>query len=249
MPFGMQGELVLEGPTVAMGYTDKNLTKKVFVHNEESIVKNRYFTGDSCYISKSKLIHFIGRKDRQVKLRGYRVELNEIEQAIMKISDISEFQLLLNEEATVLSLAYIGTVSEEQAKKALEKKLPSYMVPSIIRKMDSFPLLTNGKVDPKSLAKSLEENQLMVKEEEELDSHLGNTIKHIWQDVLRIPRVFNEDNFFDLGGNSLLAIQVIRKINEKIDGTITIQKLFESKNLGSFIDYIEEEEKNEGCNI
>lgn len=243
MPFGMLGELVLEGPTISMGYTDKSLTNKVFDYHESCLDKNRYFTGDSCYISKDQLIHFIGRKDRQVKLRGYRVELNEIEQSIEKISGVTNFQLLLNDEATLLSLAYIGEISEDQVRQAMKKVVPSYMIPSVIKKMARFPLRANGKIDPRILAKILKDGSVEVVENTKSESPLVKTVLGIWQETLKLSSISKEDNFFDLGGNSLTAIQVIRKINEKIDGTITIQKLFEAKNFAAFIEYIEEENR------
>ena len=189
------------------------------------------------------MIHFIGRKDRQVKLRGYRVELNEIEQSIEKISGITNFQLLLNDEATLLSLAYIGEISEDQVRQAMKKVVPSYMIPSVIKKMARFPLRANGKIDPRILAKILKDVSVEVVENTKSESPLVKTVLGIWQETLKLSSISKEDNFFDLGGNSLTAIQVIRKINEKIDGTITIQKLFEAKNFAAFIEYIEEENR------
>ncbi|SEL32691.1 condensation domain-containing protein [Paenibacillus sp. OK003] len=243
LPLGMPGELVLEGSMVSAGYTDRALTNKVFDFNENTVEKNRYYTGDICYISRTQLIHYIGRKDRQVKLRGYRVELNEIEQSIARVPGINNFQLLINDETTTLLLAYIGEKPEELVTHELNKLLPSYMVPSIIRKTAQFPLLANGKIDHRAL-----HDLLKVKIEDRIKdtvnkSQLFCDVMGIWQEVLALSYISEEDNFFELGGNSLTAIQVIRKINEKTEKSATIQQLFKAKSFGSFIKEIEEENK------
>ncbi|WP_279694474.1 condensation domain-containing protein [Bacillus cytotoxicus] len=243
LPLGMPGELILEGPMVSAGYTDKKLMDRVFDYSKGVAEKNRYHTGDICYISRKQLIHFIGRKDRQIKLRGYRIELNEIEQSIAKVPGIINFQLLINDEATMLLLAYIGKTSEDSVRRELKKLVPGYMVPSIIKKTAAFPLLANGKIDHRALRDLLKVNIEETTETLDEESQLSCDVMAIWQEVLAISHMSKKDNFFDLGGNSLMAIQVIRKINEKTGRDVTIQQLFRAKSFELFIKEIEGENK------
>lgn len=235
LPFGMTGELMVEGPLVSGGYTDSQLNKNVFEHDKFRVEKNKYYTGDMCCITRDKLIYFNGRKDRQVKLRGYRIELNEIEQSIKEVSGISNFQLQVNEEKTMIMLAYIGKISEEQVKKSLSELLPSYMIPSIINKFDEFPINANGKIDNKILFKKLKRNLAQKTEAKCIDSEEFKEIIGVFKEVLEISDIYKEDNFFAIGGNSLTAIKAVRKINQNTNYNTTIQELFGAKNFGVFV--------------
>ncbi|MFJ6264446.1 AMP-binding protein [Lysinibacillus xylanilyticus] len=247
LPYGVPGELLLESPMVSKGYTssESNMDKFTFTSNS-SEAAGTYSTGDIVYINKDNEIMFIGRKDRQIKIRGFRIELNEIEQSISSIKELDNFQLIIDDHNTNLLLAYLGSITENNLRAKLADKLPNYMIPSIIKKMNKFPLLLNGKIDKTTLKHTLLTNFKVQNNDEYfgLDSSYQQ-IFDICKEVLKIEEVSMNDSFFKLGGNSLTAIQLIREINDKTDYKATIQHLFGSSTFEEFIISIEGGNKND----
>ncbi|WP_433945443.1 amino acid adenylation domain-containing protein [Paenibacillus sp. SN-8-1] len=245
LPFGMPGELVLEGSLVSAGYTNPLLNEHRFDNTLEKENKKKYLTGDIGYISRNECISFIGRKDRQVKIRGYRVELNEIEQSISTLFEANNYQLLMNEEKTTLLLAYLGNMSEDRVRNQLKGLLPVYMVPSVIKGVDEFPLHSNGKIDFNALRTTLLQNTQQPSDPIMGTSLIQQELGEIWKDILNISNLSLEDNFFEIGGNSLLAIQLVRKVNEKTNFNVTIQQLFGANSFEEFVKEIEGGVKSE----
>ncbi|MCX7748500.1 MAG: amino acid adenylation domain-containing protein [Clostridia bacterium] len=239
VPVGVPGELYIGGDGVARGYLNlPELTKEKFIKDPFSKNENArlYKTGDSVRFMPDGSLDFIGRMDNQVKIRGFRIELGEIEALLNGIPEVMESVIAVKEIiAGEKSLAaYIIPVSDkdreklssEYLRKSLKEKLPDYMVPAAFMLMDSFPMTPNGKIDrkalpiPESLRSGIHANYAAPSGEVE------KTIVSIWQEVLKREHIGVNDNFFDLGGHSLLLAQVRNKIRNVLNKEISMIDLF-----------------------
>ena len=215
LPQGVAGELYIGGVGVAKGYwNDEERTKKSFIHHPE--LGYLYKTGDlGCY-GENGLIEFLGRADHQVKIRGYRIELEEIEAVIKKLEDLKEVIVQVKKNSAQEDVLVAYYVSQQDAdlnqiKEKIRNCLPSYMVPDIYIRLGALPLSANGKVDYKnlpsisnvSLAKTIQ--YLPETKEERL-------LSEIWRAVLTQDLIDIDDNFFDLGGHSLSALQCVTRL-------------------------------------
>ncbi|SDM61245.1 non-ribosomal peptide synthase/polyketide synthase [Allokutzneria albata] len=203
VPIGVPGELYVAGDSLARGYLDRpGLTAERFVANPFEPGARMYRTGDVVRWTNSGELHFVGRADEQVKIRGFRIELGEIETALLAHPSV--------EQATVLALtdrlvAYV-VGSSAGLREHLAERLPEYMVPSAFVELDAIPMSPNGKVDRKALP----EPDFSTAQAEYVapSTPVEATLAEIWADVLGLDRVGVEDNFFSLGGDSILSIQV-----------------------------------------
>lgn len=226
VPVGVVGELCVTGIGLARGYRNRpDLTRAAFVDNPfpRSRWPRLYRTGDLCRYTADGSIRFEGRKDTQVKIRGYRVELGEIESILNAHEGIRESIVVAREDAhtrqTVL-VAYFVPLAEEQGltvndlRKTLAAKVPQYMIPQAFVPLPALPKTANGKVDRKALpdpaarSDAVPEGQAPATEAEVL-------LAGIWSEVLGVAPVSANDNFFDLGGNSLLAVRVVHRLREE----------------------------------
>ena len=221
VPVGVAGELYIGGESLARGYHRRpELTAEKFVSNPFSREAGArlYKTGDLVRYRADGVIEFLGRADDQVKIRGFRIELGEIAAALEQHDLVRQAIVAVREEATrdkqlvayvVPAAASVPTVSE--LRHYLKAKLPDYMVPKAFVVMDKLPLTANGKVDhhalpePERSPTDTEKNFVAPRNE------VQRQIAEIWQDVLQVDRVGVEDNFFDLGGDSILTIQIISR--------------------------------------
>lgn len=159
---GKVGEICVRGTTLALGYyNNQKQTNSNFVQNplNNSYIDIIYRTGDLGYIGKDNELYFSGRKDFQIKHMGHRIELEEIEQEINKIEKIRRVCCIYNNEKNKLYAFYIGELPKNELKQQLEKSLPSFMIPNIIKQIDDFPLNKNGKIDRKQLLINLQEKK------------------------------------------------------------------------------------------
>ncbi|MGX7595100.1 condensation domain-containing protein [Planococcus plakortidis] len=234
LPVGSPGLLYLKGPMIAKAYTDSKLTDDYF-----SVVthEREYNTGDIVYQSSDGNLHYVCRKDQQIKLRGYRIELKEIEGALANIQGIIRFHLSTVNQGTALALFYSGDVNASHVKANLQEQLPAYMVPAIIKPVADFPLSINGKIDVKQLQDSVRATTYAAHTENR-NSPFYEQIKDIWAQVLELEGISKTDNFFELGGNSLLAIQAIKKVNEVTGANVSIKTLFEYQVIGEFVEQL-----------
>jgi len=231
LPIGVAGKLYISGEGLSKGYLNRpELTAEKFIPNPFNDGVLMYDTGDMAKWLPDGNIEFLGRKDHQVKLRGYRIELGEIENAILSFSDnINQVVVLVLQNNAVQNLVAYFTrnksIEEETLKSYLKEKLPSYMIPNYFITLDKIPLTPNGKTDRKVL-EDLPLNQLSTSNYVAPRNEIENTLASIWQEILGVDKVGIEDNFFDLGGHSLMIGQVINNIYKQLNGTISYKELF-----------------------
>ena len=235
VPKGVVGELCIGGHGVARGYLQRpELTSERFIDNPFNQQENSklYRTGDLVRYLPNGCLECLGRMDNQVKVRGFRIELGEIENILMEIDAVSQGVVIAREDTPgdVRLVAYYVSGDNKQAtitdlRKQLRSKLPDYMIPQHFVEIDSIPLTPNGKVDRKALPKPY--GQTIATPVKELpQSEMGQRIAKIWQEILGIDGVGLHDNFIDLGGHSLLSMQVITKVKKEMDVTISHRAMF-----------------------
>ena len=214
---GEPGEIVLAGPTLARGYRNKpEETAKAFVTLADGT--RAYRTGDlACWLADGRLA-FLGRKDHQVKLRGYRIELGEIERHLCSHSDVRESAVIVQQQAAGKRLlAYIlaahGYAPDSEAiKRFLAERLPSYMVPARVLTLPSFPRTPNGKLDLRQLP---DPDQFDASAHVAPRNAMETTLQAIVARVLKLPAVSVTENFFAIGGDSILSLQVVAQAHEQ----------------------------------
>ncbi|SHK10285.1 non-ribosomal peptide synthetase [Paramaledivibacter caminithermalis] len=229
VPVGVPGEICISGVLLAEGYLNlPKLTESKFVSNPFEKGKLMYKTGDIGKWLSDGNIQFIGRSDNQIKLRGYRIELEEIEKTLLSHAEVKEAVVIVREiePNNKLLTAYVvmeggSALSENGLRKYLEKWLPSYMIPSIFVKLDALPLNQNGKVDRKALPDPVIEKQT-TKECEEALTEVEKKLIEITEKLLNIKGVSINDNFFRIGGNSLLTIRFISEIEETFNISLSM---------------------------
>lgn len=245
VPFGAIGELYIGGEYLARGYLNNSLlTEERFIqckfYGENSI--RLYRTGDRVkYLSDGQLT-FLGRMDEQIKIRGFRIEPEEIEQQISQLTSVnSAIVKVINQDDKHRLAAYLilkgnneasfdTTQDLEDIKSSLAKVLPEYMLPSSYIVMTAFPVLPNGKIDKKALpAPVFRTNE---KKYQAAKSDIEKTLVLIWADLLNIEpsKIGVDDNFFSLGGDSILSIQLVSKARQT--GIIlSIKDIFEFQSI------------------
>lgn len=243
LPYASPGQLVLVGPMISPGYIDNQLTKKHFRNSESLEVETEYETGDLVFETKDQNIHYLDRDDDQIKLRGYRIELQEIESLLDRMNSIHDYHLILVNNKTSLALFYRGEIENSLLRKSLVDTLPTFMIPSIIKQVKEFPTTINGKIDVDELMNE-ETNRLKNISSNEISTDETYTaIRSIWLDTLKVNQLNEKDNFFELGGNSLLAIQVVKKINNALHLNVSIKTLFKCPTLLEFVTQTQRGEK------
>ncbi|PWJ87911.1 amino acid adenylation domain-containing protein, partial [Flavobacterium araucananum] len=249
VPVGVIGELHIGGAGLARGYLNLlDLTSERFISNpfatEQDLLKGYdrlYKTGDLVRWLADGNLEYLGRNDDQVKIRGYRIELGEIEHALSGIEGISQSCVLVKERESLSGVvkSLVGYyVPDERGDSDLDKGmileqlsivLSEYMIPAALVSMESFPLTINGKLDKRSLPdpdfSSATEDYTEPRTDREI------LICGIWQEVLGLDRVGITDNFFRIGGNSILAIQVSHRMSKALGCDVKVADIFKMKNV------------------
>ncbi|WP_283776236.1 non-ribosomal peptide synthetase [Pseudomonas syringae] len=243
LPRGVAGELCIGGIGLARGYLRRpGLSAERFVADPLGQAGERlYRTGDLVRWAADGVLEYLGRLDQQVKLRGFRVEPQEIEARLLAHPGVGQAAVLLRE--TVAGPQLIGyytaeagqNVEAERIKSALALELPDYMVPAQLVRLDSMPLSPSGKLDRRALP----EPQWQTREHVEPQTDLQKQIAAVWRQVLGVPRVGLRDDFFELGGHSLLATQIISRVRQACDIDLPLRTLFEASELGVFAAQVE----------
>ena len=241
MPKGTIGELYISGDGVGKGYMNKKeQTEMSFIHNPFIDGKIMYKVGDLGAFNDNGEITCYGRIDNQVKIRGLRIELPEIEKQIESIYNISDCVVIKKEinNKDALCAYYIqnGPVDKDILKSVLHTKLPEYMVPQYFMKLDKFPQTPNGKIDRKKLPdpKVDETEMIIVEPRNEIDRELVKTIGK----MLHISNISINDTLLDLGGDSLTAITLSAKILSKFNVQINIKDVLSNYRIRDISDYI-----------
>jgi len=254
-PIGIEGELCVSGIGVGRGYlNNQSKTGQVFMEDpfrEEKGVR-LYKTGDLGTWRPDGVIEFRGRKDSQVKIRGFRIELGEIETSLLESEDVKEVVVTVSEDEVRGSFlcAYIvpggnGKFNVDHLKTHLLNKLPEYMIPAYFVEIEAMPLLPNGKVNRKMLPEPKMDDQTIKKEFEAPGTKTEKKIASIWSDILKRDTIGIHDNFFDLGGHSLLIPRLFNKLEKVFPGKVTITDLFEYLTIHQVARHIEGIRENE----
>ncbi|WP_392479123.1 amino acid adenylation domain-containing protein [Nostoc sp. C110] len=232
LPAGIPGELCIAGVGLARGYLNRpETTSEKFVEVELFGKTERiYKTGDLARWRDDGNLEYLGRIDDQVKLRGFRVELGEIESLLLQHSLVNEAVVILYETDNNPRLVAYVTASKKssnlasQLKDYLKIRLPNYMIPSQIMVLDQLPLTPNGKLDRRVLPApdiaTYTNFEALVTPTEEL-------LATLWQNLLKAKSIGRQDNFFELGGHSLLATQLVTRIRDSFGVEVPVRKVFE----------------------
>ncbi|MGI2902883.1 non-ribosomal peptide synthetase [Tolypothrix sp. VBCCA 56010] len=258
VPIGVTGELYIGGASLARGYLNRSeLTAERFIPNlfaETGLIASNlgsrlYKTGDLARYLSDGNIEFLGRVDRQVKIRGFRIELGEIETILCQHPEVQQAVVSVREEefGNKYLVGYIVSkqkqkLSVSELHKFLREKLPEYMVPSTFMMLKTLPLTPNGKVNRSALPEPDDRRPELEVTYEPPQTEVEQTIAHIWQQMLHVEKVGIYDNFFDLGGHSLLLVQIHAKLREVLNTNISIVNLFEYPTINSLAKYLTEEQ-------
>lgn len=224
VPIGVTGDLYIAGVGLARGYLhDPQRTAHAFVPNPFKVGERMYRTGDQGHFRKDGSIKFAGRADHQVKIRGMRVELQEIEEVLLKHPNVKEAVVIVQEVADDLKrlVAYVISAESTQhfssgeLREYVRERLPDYMTPSFILVLESFPLNTNGKVDRRQLPLPTNAREYTETEFVQPEGPVEEALAEIWTDILNITSLSTLDNFFDLGGHSLAATRLVSRIHRR----------------------------------
>ncbi|WP_288048880.1 non-ribosomal peptide synthetase [Nocardia sp.] len=236
VPVGVAGELYLAGAQLARGYVARpDLTGDRFVADPFDPAGARmYRTGDLVTWTASGELEYLGRTDFQVKLRGLRIELGEIESALTTVDSVAQAVVLVRSDDRLGDqlVAYLvpaadRTIDAEAIRAELAVELPAYMVPTAFVTLDAFPLNASGKLDRKALPAPVFE----VKAFRAPTTPVEEIVAGIYADVLGVSRVGLDDDFFELGGNSLLATQVTARLGAALDTQLAVRDLFEASSV------------------
>ncbi|MVU79075.1 amino acid adenylation domain-containing protein [Nocardia sp. ET3-3] len=243
VPVGVSGELYLAGDQLARGYFGRpDLTADRFVANPFGHGERMYRTGDLVAWNADGELEYRGRTDFQVKIRGFRIELGEIEAALLALPTIAQTAVLAKSDPhtgdrLVAYLVPSGSgIDVPQVKSALSAALPSYMVPAAFVVLDALPLNVNGKLDRKALP----EPEFEAVAFRAPSTPIEEIVAGVFADVLGAERVGADDDFFALGGNSLVATQVAARLGAALDTRVPVRVLFEAPTVAALATRVEQ---------
>jgi amino acid adenylation domain-containing protein len=244
-PAGVPGELFLGGIGLARGYFDRpELTAERFVPEPGRTGARLYRTGDLVRFLPDGALEFLGRIDHQVKVRGFRIELGEIESALAAHPGVREVVVLAREDRQgedgpdLRLVAYVagtasgmasGTASDGELRRYLGDRLPAYMVPATFVTLEALPLTPNGKVDRRALPAP--EATAPGADFEPPGTELEMALAEVWREVLGSERIGIHENFFDLGGHSLLGTRMLMRVRDLFGVDISLRRFFEDPTL------------------
>lgn len=249
VPIGVAGELYISGDGVGLGYLNReDLTNERYINNPFFSNSVMYKTGDICKYDNNGQIYYLERADNQVKIRGLRIELEEIENKMLEYPGIKKAKVIKQTigNREIISAYYIASkrIRITELRKHLYSKLPNYMIPSYFTALDDFPYTPNGKIDKKSLPipngilQSEKNNYIAPKTDLEIK------LVSIWENILNMKPIGIKDNFFELGGDSILAMNLNVQLL-KITNKITYSDIFAYPTIMQLAEKIEEKISNE----
>jgi amino acid adenylation domain-containing protein len=255
VPVGIPGELCIGGEALARGYVGRaELTAERFIPNPFSSVKGEriYRTGDAARFLPDGNVDFMGRRDQQVKIRGYRIELEEIEAALHQHPHIKQALVVCrtvhqqDKELAAFLVRGEQQVTSEEVREHLSERLPRYMIPTAIAWIEQLPVTANGKVDRKWMPETESLQRVGQSQYVEPETEVEQEIAKVWEAVLKVEKVGLYDNFFDLGGHSLLVIQAHSKMREEKKWEISIIDLFNYPTVSQLAKHVRKQEDEEG---
>jgi acyl carrier protein len=250
VPVGVDGEICIGGAGLARGYRQRaDLTAERFVADEYSACAGAriYRTGDRGRYLPDGNIEFTGRMDEQVKVRGFRIELGEIESVLREHESVIDAVVIaLEDKGTEKRLvAYVVTAQEasrniSELRSYLKERLPDYMIPSAFVYLDALPLTSHGKIDRRALPAPDGERPALAEAFLAPRTPTEKSLASIWTKLLGINRIGINDNYFELGGDSLLATQLVSQVRRVFEVELPLVDLFRHPTLAEFAASVEE---------
>jgi len=250
VPIGVPGEIFIGGDGVTRGYLNRpDLTAEKFIRNPFNTDASAriYRTGDLGRWLADGNIEFLGRLDHQVKIRGHRIELGEIETALGRHSSVRETVVVVREDSPddQRLVAYIVSGSQvkppiTELRHFLLESLPEAMTPSAFVFLDAFPLTPNGKVNRKALPAPESNRPELETVYVAPRSNLEKSLAALWRELLHVEQVGRHDNFFDLGGHSLLVVQAQARLRDTLGRDVPVVKLFQYPTISALAGFLSE---------
>ncbi|MBD1938356.1 non-ribosomal peptide synthetase [Microcoleus sp. FACHB-68] len=253
VPIGVPGEIYIGGAGLARGYLNQlKLTAEKFIVNPFNRETRLYKTGDLGRYLPDGNIEFLGRIDHQVKIRGFRIELGEIETVLSQHPAVRETVVVVREDkpGEKSLVAYINVNPKIQSPKSsewrafLKEKLPDYMMPSSFVVLKALPLTPNGKIDRQALPAPETLNTDLADTFVPPRTPVEEVLTGIWAKLLNLEKVGIHDNFFDLGGHSLLITQLLAKVRESFDVNLPLRSLFDFPTIAGLANSIDKQNAN-----
>ncbi|WP_433701326.1 amino acid adenylation domain-containing protein [Nocardiopsis sp. CA-288880] len=244
VPPGAVGELYLSGPGTARGYDGRpGLTAERFVADPFGDGGRLYRTGDLVRWSADGRLVFVGRVDGQVKLNGFRVETGEVEAALLRGPDVAQAVVLVAEAPTGgrRLVAYVTGhgADPEATRERLTRELPAYMVPAAVTVLESLPLNSNGKVD-RALLPEPAWARAAAPVHVEPQTPTEEAVARVWARTLGLERIGRDDNFFEIGGDSVRSLQVVREVENLLAVTVPTRLLFDHQTVRAYAEAVED---------
>ncbi|MCY7295208.1 non-ribosomal peptide synthetase/type I polyketide synthase [Alteromonas sp. a30] len=255
MPVGSVGELYLAGDCLGVGYLlDQEKTDAAFVANPFDAGKLMYRTGDLAAWNQEGELVYHGRNDHQIKLRGYRIELSEIDSVLNECPEVAQGavvvrQLSANNPALVAFCIAAGQQQQHQfeasVRQHLRATLPDYMVPGLIISLDELPLTPNGKIDRKQLPEDLSQwqqandhSESAGEQDTQEDDAIVKAIREVWENLLGHNQISRHVSYFDVGGNSFSLMLMHNEIDKIWQGLIHVTDIFANPTIGALADLV-----------
>lgn len=243
---GAEGELYIAGPQVAYGYANRAaLTAERFVADPFADAGSRmYRTGDVVKLIESGDLEYRGRTDRQVKLRGFRIDLDEIEAVLNAHPGVARAVVLIREAGAAgkqLTAYFVPSPDEPsgaQLRRHAARSLPDFMVPAVIQVLEQIPLTPNGKLDVAALPDP-DDSALIGAALDNPESAIHTLIADVWAEVLGRNRLGSEENFFALGGHSLMALHVVARLKKELGFSITLSDIYKHPRLADLAAFVQ----------
>ena len=244
-PVGVKGEIYISGIGVSPGYLNQpELSQSVFIEYafEGEIPQRLYKTGDIGVLAENGLLYYVGRLDGQIKIHGYRIETEDVQQAILQVSKMTDVCVLPEQGKSgdqFLSAFYIseGTIDIQNIKSLLAERLPHYMMPAHFYRVDEMPTTLSGKIDVKRLL-SLKTAKRPKKNRNQKTSGTIDFLRQLWINHLDIEEVELDDNFFDIGGNSYVLLKMHEELLEKYP-QVEITDFFKYPTIRDFAQFVD----------
>jgi amino acid adenylation domain-containing protein len=248
IPLGLAGELYISGSGLAKGYwRSPDLTEQSFplVTLNDGRTLRLYKTGDRVRPHADGTLEFLGRQDRQVKLRGFRIELAEVEQAASTYAGVQQVVVtkIDDPERGDFLAAYVvaapgHAVDPAGLRAHIAQALPRYMVPLTARLLDRFPVTPNGKIDRKQLPAPTKQELTLADADGAPQNELEARLAQLWREALRLSSIARDDNFFAMGGDSLLAAQLVAKMTKIFARPCTFASLLQSPTIAAYATFL-----------
>lgn len=234
--FNQPGEIAIKSHFLSSGYWQRSeTTREKFRSTPDGGEERLYLTGDLGQMSEDGCLEHLGRKDSQVKIRSFRVDLSEVEAALADFESIKEAAVVAREDKlkNTQLVAYLVAKSHPaptvtNLRKFLEKRLPEYMIPSAFVILDTLPLTATGKVDRRALPEPANSRPELDTPYVSPRTPVEEELAQIWAEVLSLDRVGIDDNFLDLGGHSLAAARIVSQVIKSFQVDLPLQSLFEA---------------------